>query len=61
MDQVMSFLGSMFEVTGWKVPVAVLAGVWVGDYAGRKFPRAWSWLRAGAKTAGDAAKGAVRE
>lgn len=60
MDQVMSALGAVFEVTGWKVPVAVLGGMWLGDWTGRKFPRAWSWLRLGLKNAGDAAKDAMK-
>lgn len=45
---------------GWKGAAFLVAGLWIGDYAGRKFPNAWSWLRAGLKQAGDAAKDAVK-
>ena len=42
---------------GWKGLAFFLAGAWFGDYAGRKYPGAWAWVRAGLKKAGDSAKG----
>lgn len=57
MEQVMSF----FKVVGWQIPLGFVLGAWAGDWLGRKFPRAWSWMRLGLKNAGDAVKDAVKE
>jgi len=41
---------------GWKGTAFLVLGMWVGDFAGRRYPQAWAWLRAGVKKAGDAAR-----
>ena len=45
---------------GWKGAAFFVAGMWFGDFAGRRWPDAWQWLRAGAKKAGDTASDAVK-
>lgn len=54
MEAVTSTLSAAAAFVGWKALVFLVLGMWLGDWAGRKFPRAWSWLRLGLKNAGDA-------
>ncbi len=56
MEAVMSFAAAH-----WDYAAVGVGSMWLGDWAGRKFPRAWSWLRLGLKNAGDAVKDAVKE
>jgi hypothetical protein len=50
------WLLAVFAFFGWKGLAFLVAGMWFGDFAGRKYPNAWAWVRAGLKTAGDAAR-----
>ena len=44
----------IFAAGGLAVTLAF--GMWAGDYLGRKYPTQWAALRAGLKSAGDAAR-----
>jgi hypothetical protein len=50
-------LFAVFGFVGWKGALFMIGGMWFGDFAGRRYPNAWQWLRAGVKKAGDTVRG----
>ena len=64
MEEFWSTVGPAFGVVaaviGWKGALFLVLGMWLGDFAGRRWPNAWSWLRAGAKKAGDEVKDSLK-
>ena len=54
------FFAAAWGLMGWKVALALVMGAWIGDFAGRRYPDAWGWIRLGFKQAGDAAKDAIK-
>lgn len=63
MDPILGFFSGLWAYQMALGPVAgvsLVLGLWLGDFMGRRYPNAWSWLRAGLKQAGDAAKDAVK-
>ena len=53
-------LAAVWGLVGWQIALALVAGAWLGDFAGRRYPNGWGWLRLGFKRAGDAVKDAVK-
>lgn len=64
MNEFLNTIGPWFiaawGLVGWKGLGYLVAGVWLGDFLGRRYPDAWAWARAGLKMAGDKAKDAVK-
>jgi hypothetical protein len=59
-QMVVAALAAVWGVVGWKMAVGMVLGAWFGDFAGRRYPDAWGWIRLGFKQAGDAAKDAIK-
>lgn len=56
-QMVVAALAAVWGVVGWQMAVGLALGAWFGDFAGRRYPTAWGWIRLGFKQAGDAMKG----
>jgi hypothetical protein len=57
---VVAALAAVWGVVGWQMAVGLALGAWFGDFAGRRYPLAWAWIRLGFKQAGAAANDAIK-
>lgn len=60
MEQVLGALGSAASFVGWQIPLGVVLGVFADHQALKRLPRFRAWLLSGVKSAGDAAKDAIK-
>ncbi len=61
MEQVLGTLGAVASFFGWQIPAGVVLGMGVYHQMLKRSPRMLAWLLSGVKSAGDAAKDAVKE
>ncbi len=60
MEQVLGALSAAAGFVGWQIPVGVVLGVFVDHQMLKRMPRFRAWVLSGVKTAGDAAKDAIK-
>lgn len=60
MEQVLSALGAVAGFVGWQIPLGLVLGVFADHQMLKRMPRFRAWVLSGVKTAGDAAKDAIK-
>lgn len=60
MEQVFSMLGAAAQFVGWQIPLGLVLGVFADHQMLKRMPRFRAWVLSGVKTAGDAAKDAMK-